>query len=201
MCTAEGFAKLSLFYLQEGNWNGQQLLDARLVRAAVSFQVPTRRCSSISFMHSDQLAGYGFQLWRNARREPAWTAAAVSSVFCSRTRKWPSSATPLREDSGLIPAVLWDTLYSAIQPQAVPDHGESARLKSYLSPLVLRSALAAQPSFLDDYYGCVYVLEENPWHLRTLSLSLRRDSPPYFPGNGSGILYSSGRSPWGLDRQ
>ena len=67
MCTAEGFAKLSLFYLQEGNWNGQQLLDARLVRAAVSFQVPTRRCSSISFMHSDQLAGYGFQLWRNAR--------------------------------------------------------------------------------------------------------------------------------------
>ena len=47
--------------------SGQQLLDARLVRAAVSFQVPTRRCSSISFMHSDQLAGYGFQLWRNAR--------------------------------------------------------------------------------------------------------------------------------------
>lgn len=96
MCTAEGFAKLSLFYLQEGNWNGQQLLDARLVRAAVSFQVPTRRCSSISFMHSDQLAGYGFQLWRNAREGAAWTAAAVSSVFCSRTRKWPSSATPLR---------------------------------------------------------------------------------------------------------
>lgn len=107
----------------------------------------------------------------------------------------------IEEDSGLIPAVLWDTLYSAIQPQAVPDHGESARLKSYLSHWSCAPRTAAQPSFLDDYYGCVYVLEENPWHLRTLSLSLRGGTAPYFPGNGSGILYSSGRSPWGLDRQ
>ena len=83
----------------------------------------------------------------------------------------------IEEDSGLIPAVLWDTLYSAIQPQAVPDHGESARLKSYLSHWSCAPRTAAQPSFLDDYYDCVYVLEENPWHLRPLSLSLREGQP------------------------
>ena len=177
MCTAEGFAKLSLFYLQEGNWNGQQLLDARLVRAAVSFQVPTRRCSSISFMHSDQLAGYGFQLWRNAREGARLDGGRSQFGFLFPDKEMAIVCNAIEEDSGLIPAVLWDTLYSAIQPQAVPDHGESARLKSYLSHWSCAPRTAAQPSFLDDYYGCVYVLEENPWHLRTLSLSLREGQP------------------------
>ena len=67
VCTAEGFAKLTLFYLQEGMWNGQKLLDPALVRAAGSYQVPSGRCSSISFMHEDQFAGYGYQVWRNTR--------------------------------------------------------------------------------------------------------------------------------------
>ena len=160
MCTAEGFAKLSLFYLQEGNWNGQQLLDARLVRAAVSFQVPTRRCSSISFMHSDQLAGYGFQLWRNAREGARLDGGRSQFGFLFPDKEMAIVCNAIEEDSGLIPAVLWDTLYSAIQPQAVPDHGESARLKSYLSHWSCAPRTAAQPSFLDDYYGCVYVLEK-----------------------------------------
>ena len=120
MCTAEGFAKLSLFYLQEGNWNGQQLLDARLVRAAVSFQVPTRRCSSISFMHSDQLAGYGFQLWRNAREGARLDGGRSQFGFLFPDKEMAIVCNAIEEDSGLIPAVLWDTLYSAIQPQAVP---------------------------------------------------------------------------------
>lgn len=96
MCTAEGFAKLSLFYLQEGNWNGQQLLDARLVRQlSPSRSLPgaaplSPSCTATSWQATASSSG------ATPGREPAWTAAAVSSVFCSRTRKWPSSATPLR---------------------------------------------------------------------------------------------------------
>ena len=147
----DGPAVLFLFYLQEGNWNGQQLLDARLVRAAVSFQVPTRRCSSISFMHSDQLAGYGFQLWRNAREGARLDGGRSQFGFLFPDKEMAIVCNAIEEDSGLIPAVLWDTLYSAIQPQAVPDHGESARLKSYLSHWSCAPRTAAQPSFLDDY--------------------------------------------------
>lgn len=63
MCTAEGFAKLSLFYLQEGNWNGQQLLDARLVRQLS----PSRSLPALLLylLHAQRpAAGYGFQLWQ-----------------------------------------------------------------------------------------------------------------------------------------
>ena len=140
MCTAEGFAKLSLFYLQEGNWNGQQLLDARLVRAAVSFQVPTRRCSSISFMHSDQLAGYGFQLWRNAREGARLDGGRSQFGFLFPDKEMAIVCNAIEEDSGLIPAVLWDTLYSAIQPQAVPDPWRIRPSQVLSVPLVLRSA-------------------------------------------------------------
>lgn len=110
-------------------------------------------------------------------REPAWTGGRSQFGFLFPDKEMAIVCNAIEEDSGLIPAVLWDTLYSAIQPQAVPDHGESARLKSYLSHWSCAPRTAAQPSFLDDYYGCVYVLEENPWHLRTLSLSLREGQP------------------------
>ena len=195
MCTAEGFAKLSLFYLQEGNWNGQQLLDARLVRAAVSFQVPTRRCSSISFMHSDQLAGYGFQLWRNAREGARLDGGRSQFGFLFPDKEMAIVCNAIEEDSGLIPAVLWDTLYSAIQPQAVPDHGESA------VPLVLRSAHSGTAQLSGRLLRLRLCAGGEPLaSAHPLSVPAG-GTAPYFPGNGSGILYSSGRSPWGLDRQ
>ena len=176
MCTAEGFAKLSLFYLQEGNWNGQQLLDARLVRAAVSFQVPTRRCSSISFMHSDQLAGYGFQLWRNARegarldggRSPFGFLGypLFSHTAPSRPRPWRIRPSQVLS----VPLVLRSA------------HSGTAQLSGRL--LRLRLCAGGEP-----------LASAHP-----LSVPAG-GTAPYFPGNGSGILYSSGRSPWGLDRQ
>ena len=64
---AEGFAKLSLLYLQEGVWNGKQLLRADLARAACEHQVASGRCSSVSFMHEEQFAGYGYQIWVDER--------------------------------------------------------------------------------------------------------------------------------------
>ena len=201
MCTAEGFAKLSLFYLQEGNWNGQQLLDARLVRAAVSFQVPTRRCSSISFMHSDQLAGYGFQLWRNAREGARLDGGRSQFGFLFPDKEMAIVCNAIEEDSGLIPAVLWDTLYSAIQPQAVPRPWRIRPSQVLSVPLVLRSAHSGTAQLSGRLLRLRLCAGGEPLaSAHPLSVPAG-GTAPYFPGNGSGILYSSGRSPWGLDRQ
>ena len=177
MCTAEGFAKLVLFYLQEGNWNGIQLLDQELVRAAISYQVPTRRCSSISFVHSDQLAGYGFQIWRNTHEGARLDGGRSQFGFLFPDKELAIVCNAIEEDSGLIPTTLWNTLYPAIQSQAVEENEDAARLTAYLSSWSCAPKLLPQPGFLDDYYDCLYTLEDNPWNLRKLRVSLKDGHP------------------------
>lgn len=59
----ESMAKFVLLFLQEGNWNGVQLVDRGLMRRAGSSLVPN---SVNERPDADSHAGYGFQLWRNA---------------------------------------------------------------------------------------------------------------------------------------
>lgn len=59
----ESMAKFALLHLQEGNWNGVQLVDQTLMRRAGSNLVPN---GNNNRPDADSHAGYGFQLWRNA---------------------------------------------------------------------------------------------------------------------------------------
>lgn len=177
MCTADGFAKLALFYLQEGNWNGTQLLDAKLVRAAISRQVPTRRCSSISFMHSDQLAGYGFQIWMNTHEGARLDGGRSQFGFLFPEKELAIVCNAIEEDSGLIPTTLWNTLYPAIQSEPLEGGEDAKHLEEYLSNWSCAPKVAPKPNFLDDYYGATYILDENLWHLRSLSVQLEGGAP------------------------
>ncbi|MBR6207890.1 MAG: beta-lactamase family protein [Oscillospiraceae bacterium] len=181
VCTADGFAKLSLFYLQEGCWNGKQLLSPELVRTACAYQVPSGRCSSISFMHTDQFAGYGFQLWRNSTEGCRLDGGRSQFGFLFPDKELAIVCNSIEEDSGLIPAILWNTLYPAILPpsqaaEAQAQNGEQ-ELRWYLERWNCAPVLAASPDYRDDYYGAWFDLEENPWGLTGLSLSADSDQP------------------------
>lgn len=177
MCTADGFARLALFYLQEGNWDGRQLLDRALVRAAVVHQVNTQRCSSISFPHTDQLMGYGFQLWRNTHEGARLDGGRSQVGFLFPDQETAIVCNALEEDSGLIPTVLWATLYPAMTDGTVEEREDGVRLTQYLDRWSCAPKLFPQPSFLDDYYGHRYLLEDSPWGLRQLTLFLRDGAP------------------------
>lgn len=177
MCTAEGFAKMSLFYLQEGNWNGEQLLDAELVKKAISFQVPTRRCRSISFMHRDQFMGYGFQIWRNSHEGARLDGGRSQFGFLFPEKELTIICNSIEEDSGLIPSILWDTLYPALENQAVKEEKEAEELKQYLAAWSCAPRLRSGPEMIDDYYNCCYELEENPWKIRKLTVSVQAGRP------------------------
>ncbi len=180
VCTAEGFAKLALLYLQEGNWNGKQLLSQKLMRAAGSRQVMSCRCSSISFMHIDQLAGYGFQVWRNSTEGFRLDGGRSQFGFLFPEKQLAIVCNAIEEDSGLIPSVLWSTLYPALQE--TPEPGERAwqeerELQAYLENWSCAPALSPKPSYLDDFYGRRYRLEENPWGLEAIGVSLEEGVP------------------------
>jgi CubicO group peptidase (beta-lactamase class C family) len=59
--TTETLAKLGLFYLQKGKWNGKQLLAENWCEEATKKQVE----SSVTDKVSDWGQGYGYQFWRN----------------------------------------------------------------------------------------------------------------------------------------
>lgn len=56
--SAEDFMKLGVWFLQEGAWEGKQLLDPSLIRMAMAQQVCTNSEDIVS-------RGYGMQIWRN----------------------------------------------------------------------------------------------------------------------------------------
>ncbi len=172
VCTAEGFAKLTLFYLQEGMWNGQKLLDPALVRAAGSYQVPSGRCSSISFMHEDQFAGYGYKVWRNTREGYRLDGGRSQFGFIFPEKSLAIVCNAIEEDSGLIPRILWETMYPAIaeaDAEAASCEGYQA-LNEYLQAWSCSPHLAGHPYQRDGYYDCQYKLEENPYGIKALSL-------------------------------
>ena len=56
----EGLARLGQLYLQEGVWEGGQILSSSWVREATAAQVPNGESES----SSDWAQGYGYQFWR-----------------------------------------------------------------------------------------------------------------------------------------
>lgn len=71
--SAATLLKFALFFLQEGIWEGQQLLDASYIREAVELQTATGLPGNA--------AEYGYQIWRNAfggyRMDGGWGQYAI----------------------------------------------------------------------------------------------------------------------------
>ncbi|MDQ6657920.1 MAG: beta-lactamase family protein, partial [Actinomycetota bacterium] len=64
--TTESIGKFGQLCLQQGGWNGQQLLPADWVRQATSVQMPNDVAHQVEppdIINQDWLQGYGFQFW------------------------------------------------------------------------------------------------------------------------------------------
>lgn len=57
---SEDLAKFFLVYLNNGVYEGKQILDREWIRQATSYQTPTTKDGAI-----DNVCGYGFQFWQN----------------------------------------------------------------------------------------------------------------------------------------
>ncbi len=73
--TTEDIAKFGLFYIQEGKWNGNQLLSEKWIKMATSKQV-----SNGSDPDTDWSQGYGFQFWRS--RFNTYRGDGAMGQFC-----------------------------------------------------------------------------------------------------------------------
>lgn len=129
----EDIAKFGQLYLQQGKWNGQQLIPAAWVELATSKQV-----SNGSDPSRDWDQGYGFQFWRC--RHGAYRGDGAFGQFCL-VLPHQDAVIAITADTKDMQAelnVVWDKLLPAFQPSALPANAdEQATLKHLLESLAV----------------------------------------------------------------
>ena len=103
--TTEDIAKFGVFYIQEGKWNGNQLLSSDWIKMATSKQV-----SNGSDPDNDWSQGYGFQFWRS--RFNTYRGDGAMGQFCLIIPEYNTivAITSGTNNMGGIMEIVWDKL-------------------------------------------------------------------------------------------
>ena len=126
--TTEDIAKFGVLYIQEGKWNGNQLLSSDWIKMATSKQV-----SNGSDPDNDWSQGYGFQFWRS--RFNTYRGDGAMGQFCLVIPEHNTivAITSGTDNMGGIMQIVWDELLPKINSSEMvfnPEGIEILRKKS-----------------------------------------------------------------------
>ncbi len=130
----EDIAKFGQLYLQQGLWNGKQLLSPEWIAMATSKQV-----SNGSDPVKDWDQGYGFQFWRC--RHNAFRGDGKDGQFCIVMPEQDTviAITAHTGDMQSELNLVWDLLLPAFADQALPENpDEQAKLQETLGKLEVK---------------------------------------------------------------
>jgi CubicO group peptidase (beta-lactamase class C family) len=188
----EALAKFGQFYLQNGAWNGRQLLPAAWVHEATTFKIqqPAAKGADLEKLKltSEWHQGYCYQFWRCRHN-----AFRGDGAFGQYTIVMPDqdAVIVITGQSGDMPSemnLVWDHLLPALQDTALPAIGEAhAQLEHKLASLALplpedRAVLNAA----DLISGKTFKIEPNAAGARSVSFQFRRESCTFHLTDGKG---------------
>lgn len=167
VCTAD-IACFGQLYLQQGVWQGRQLIPAAWVAEATAWHV-----SNGADPHSDWAQGYGYQFWRC--RHNAYRGDGAFGQFCLVMPGQDAvlAMTAGEQDMQRMLNLVWTHLLPAMQPAPLAeDPAAVAALHARLETLALTpvagkatSPLAAQVS------GRCYSFRANQQQIKTVALT------------------------------
>jgi CubicO group peptidase (beta-lactamase class C family) len=129
--TTEDIAKFGQLYLQQGQWQGQQLVPRRWIEQATSKQV-----ANGSNPDSDWEQGYGFQFWRC--RHDAYRGDGKDGQICLVLPEQDAviAITANTRDMQGELNVIWEKLLPAFEDKPLPENaGEQAKLEAVIEKL------------------------------------------------------------------
>lgn len=185
--TAEDITKLALLYLNEGCWNGKQILAKEWVREASSVQIRNGDNEENQilgyrqgFGHftQDWKSGYGYLFW-HCSPEGAYRGDGIYGQMCivlPRQNMTVAVAAGHREP-GEILDVIWKYLLPAVD-SGEADREKDAYLQNVLSKLTIPMAEgeAWHPS-AELYSGGVYQTAETGLGMKALSVIFLKGQP------------------------
>lgn len=167
LCTPRALLKFAQFVMQEGCWEGRQLVSQAYMRAAV--QPRTDNCLDGGERYDAY--GYGYQIWRAFKNGFSFNGMGGQFAVCVPEKDFVFVCTADDQltstvDSGII----FDTLFAEIVEHLdgeSPDEGFD--LAAPLSLSVARGK--KQSAFEAEINGATFLLDENPMGIRWLRLS------------------------------
>lgn len=169
----EDIARFGQLCLQQGQWNGKQLLPAEWVSQATSRQV-----SNGSNPKSDWDQGYGFQFWRC--RHDCFRGDGAFGQYCIVMPKQHAvlAITSGVKDMEAVLNLVWEKLLPAFKDEALPeDAAAEKQLRTALAALVLpvpKGEATAKNSAAVD--GRRYEIKANDLGLE--SIAMESSGPP-----------------------
>jgi CubicO group peptidase (beta-lactamase class C family) len=160
----EDIARFGQLYLQQGKWEGKQLVPAEWVESATS-----RQTSNGSNPKSDWEQGYGYQFWRC--RHGAYRGDGAHGQYCIVMPEQDAviAITSGTKDMQAVLNLVWDKLLPAFKPEALsPDDDARKRLARTLAGLTLPPQQgSSSPPIV---WNKKYVLPSNAQKLESISL-------------------------------
>ena len=161
----EDIAKFGLLYLEEGKWNGKQLLPSHWVNAATSLQV-----SNGSSPTSDWDQGYGFQFWRC--RHGFYRGDGAFGQYCIVMPELDAvvAITSGVKDMQQVLNIVWDRVVPALaSAPALPENKEAnQRLTRAITDLEIPRPKAEANLPKIDLAGKKFTMDKNEQQLETI---------------------------------
>jgi hypothetical protein len=167
----EDIAKFGQMYLQNGKWNGKEILPASWVKEATSYQTKSQEGNG------DWAQGYGYQFWRCKpgfyRGDGAFGQYCIvmpeqDAVMAVTSESWDMQKSM---------TTIWENILPAISTSALPeDKTESTGLKKDLKNLVLAIPKGSLSSSLSaKYNGKRFKLDSNDFALTDIQFDFLKD--------------------------
>ena len=169
--TTESIARFGQLYLQQGEWEGEQLLPAEWVAEATA-----RQTSNGSNPENDWDQGYGYQFWRS-RHGYRGDGASGQFALILPEQNAVVATTSGTAQMGDIMSIVWDRLLPAMQDEPLDDNpAEVERLREQLSNLSIRIP-AADPAAdgQQTWLGRSWQFEDNDLDIDALALRSQND--------------------------
>ena len=191
LCTPMDWMRVAQFMLQQGSWNGEQLLDKEYAALATSKQIETDMSSQYRY----NCLGYGYQFWMCYGKSYYFSGSGVQVAICVSEKDMVLVVTS--DDSNF-----WnsrtltaghtkiDGFFDLIVENAVdgpiPECGAS-ELEAYCRNLKLPVAKGSKTSsFAGRVDGVTFALRENPMGITDFRLDFHGDGGVFTYTNAQG---------------
>lgn len=168
----EDIARFGQLLLQNGEWNGRQLVSSEWIAAATSRQV-----SNGSNPASDWEQGYGYQFWRC--RHGLYRGDGAFGQFCIVMPQYDAvlAITSGTHDMGKIMQVAWDHLLPGLTDDRLPQaKSDQAQLAERLAALRLPVAEGKPSSPLARRIdGATFAFPKNDAGIKSVQLRFSND--------------------------
>lgn len=168
----EDIARFGQLYLQQGRWQGKQLVPREWIEAATA-----RQTSNGSHPNSDWDQGYGYQFWRC--RHGAYRGDGAFGQYCIVLTEQDAviAITSGVKNMQSVLNLVWDKLLPALSPSALPPDREATEtLKEALQTLSIDPPVGTgSPTAIPNNN---YVFPDNEYKLETIAIEGSGNSGP-----------------------